>query len=188
MENMESMGSMEFTHFDQSGNATMVDVSEKEVTQRLAVAEGRIRMTAECFEKVKSGRIGKGDVLAVARIAGIMAAKKTADMIPLCHTVNVTKVSMDFEMSEEKRSIRARCSARCTGRTGVEMEALAGVSVALLTVYDMCKSVDRAMEITGIRLLRKAGGKTGVFERSDVDPDAADAAEAEEWRPTLLNE
>lgn len=156
---------MEFTHFDGEGNAWMVDVSEKKDTVREAVAAGSIFMSAECFEKVRTGGMAKGDVLGVARIAGIMGAKKTSDLIPLCHILNLTKLSVEFELHEEKYEIRAFCTAKTTGRTGVEMEALTGVSTALLTIYDMCKAVDKTMEIGQIALLRKSGGKSGDFVR-----------------------
>jgi len=156
---------MEFTHFDGEGNAWMVDVSEKKETIREAVAAGSIFMSAECFEKVRTGGMAKGDVLGVARIAGIMGAKKTSDLIPLCHILNLTKLSVEFELHEERHEIRAFCTAKTTGRTGVEMEALTGVSTALLTIYDMCKAVDKTMEIGQIALLRKSGGKSGDFVR-----------------------
>lgn len=156
---------MEFTHFDGEGNAWMVDVSEKQDTVREATASGGIFMSRECFEKVASGSMAKGDVLGVARIAGIMGAKKTSELIPLCHILNLTKLSVEFEMHEEKNEIRTFCTARTTGKTGVEMEALTGVSVTLLTIYDMCKAIDKGMEIGEIRLLRKSGGKSGLYER-----------------------
>ena len=154
---------MEFTHFDPGGNAWMVDVGGKEDTRREAVAEGTIRMSGECFERVTQGGIGKGDVLGAARIAGIMGAKKTAELIPLCHLLNLTKLSVDFDLLPEKHAVRAVCTAGTVGKTGAEMEALTGVSCALLTVYDMCKAVDKAMEIGEIRLVRKSGGKSGDF-------------------------
>ena len=154
---------MEFTHFDPGGKAWMVDVSEKDDTRREAAAEGIIRMSRECFEKVRAGSLEKGDVLGAARIAGIMGAKKTSELIPLCHILNLTKVSVDFELLPEERAVRAVCTAGTVGKTGVEMEALTGVSCALLTIYDMCKAADRGMEIGGIRLLRKSGGKSGEF-------------------------
>ena len=154
---------MEFTHFDTDGNAWMVDISGKDVTRREAVACGRITMSEECFQKVKTGQVKKGDVLAVARIAGIMGAKKTSDLIPLCHNLNLTGLEVWFEMEEEACAIKACCKAKTTGRTGVEMEALTGVQVALLTIYDMCKAVDKQMVISDVRLLRKSGGKSGDF-------------------------
>lgn len=156
---------MEFTHFDSQGNAAMVDVSGKDVTQRMAVAEGVITVSAECYEKIEQGAIGKGDVLGVARIAGIMGAKKTYELIPLCHILNLTKVAVDFEKEPEEHRIRAVCTVSCTGRTGVEMEALTGVTTALLTIYDMCKAVDRSMEISDIHLVHKEGGKSGIYDR-----------------------
>ena len=143
----------------------MVDVSAKAETAREAVAEGRISMSRECFEKVKEGEMGKGDVLGVARVAGIMGTKKTSELIPLCHLLHLTKVEISFELEEETSSVRAACTVRTTGRTGVEMEALTGVQVALLTIYDMCKAVDKSMEMTDIHLCRKSGGKSGDFER-----------------------
>ena len=156
---------MGFTHFDQSGNAWMVDISDKVETLREATASGCIRMSRECYEMVAAGTMKKGDVLGTARIAGIMGAKKTSDLIPLCHIVGLTKLSVDFEMLPEQCAIRAVCTAKTTGRTGVEMEALTGVSCALLTIYDMCKAVDKCMEIDEIKLLRKSGGKSGNFVR-----------------------
>ena len=159
---------MDFTHFDPGGKAWMVDVSGKEDTRREAVAEGMIRMSRECFERVKQGGVEKGDVLGTARIAGIMGAKKTAELIPLCHILGLTKVSVDFELLPEAYAVRAACTVGTVGKTGVEMEALTGVSCALLTVYDMCKAVDKAMEIGEIRLVRKSGGKSGEF----VNPKA----------------
>ena len=157
---------MELTHFDGNGNAWMVDVGGKEETEREAVAAGRIRMSRECYESIVNGRVKKGDALGTARIAGIMGAKKTPDLIPLCHVLNLTKLSVDFEMLPDECAIRALCTAKATGRTGVEMEALTGVSCALLAIYDMCKAADRAMEIDGIMLLRKRGGKGGDYERT----------------------
>ena len=154
---------MDFTHFDTDGNAWMVDVSGKEETERVAVARGSIFMSRECFVKVRDGGMKKGDVLGVARVAGIMGAKKTSELIPLCHILNLTKLAVDFELHEENNEVRAFCTAKTTGRTGVEMEALTGVSTALLTVYDMCKAVDKTMEIGKIRLCTKKGGKSGDF-------------------------
>lgn len=151
----------EFTHFNQNGDAVMVDVSEKEDTKRVAEASGIIRMSPECFEKVKAGTMKKGDVLAVARIAGIMAAKRTSELIPLCHILNLTMTEINFDFLEESCSVRAVCKTAATGKTGVEMEALTGVNIALLTIYDMCKAVDRGMEIRSVRLLEKSGGKSG---------------------------
>lgn len=154
---------MEFTHFDGQGNAWMVDVGEKEDTRREAVARGSIFMNPECFSMVRQGNMKKGDVLAVARVAGIMGAKRTSELIPLCHVLNLTKLAVDFEMNEERHEIQAVCTAHTTGKTGVEMEALTGVTVALLTIYDMCKAVDKGMEIGQVYLERKSGGKSGEF-------------------------
>ena len=154
---------MEFTHFDSEGNAWMVDISDKDVTRREALACGEIHMSAECFDMVKVGQMKKGDVLGVARIAGIMGAKKTSDLIPLCHNLNLTGLEVWFEIVDENHSIRVFCKVRTTGKTGAEMEALTGVQVALLTVYDMCKAVDKRMVIKEVRLLHKSGGKSGDF-------------------------
>ncbi len=179
---------LEFTHFDQEGNAVMVDVTQKDITSRMAVAEGWIRVSRVCFGKIMEGGVEKGDVLGCARIAGIMGAKQTSSLIPLCHILNLTKASVDFEPDPDQSRIRAVCTVRCTGRTGVEMEALTGVSIALLTIYDMCKAVDKRMEISGIRLLHKEGGKSGVFDADDCkDVDqrskrTAGEAPAERWR------
>ena len=159
---------MEFTHFDPGGKAWMVDVSDKDDTKREAAAEGVIRMSRECFDKAAAGTLEKGDVLGAARIAGIMGAKKTSELIPLCHILNLTKVSVTFELNPEACEIRAVCTAKTVGKTGLEMEALTGVSCALLTIYDMCKAVDKTMEIGQIRLVRKSGGKSGTF----VNPNA----------------
>ena len=156
----------EFSHFNSAGEAVMVDVSEKENTKRIAVAAGEIRMSTECFRKVTAGDMKKGDVLGVARIAGIMGAKKTSELIPLCHILQLTKVEIEFRFPGENR-IEAVCTTKTMGKTGVELEALTGVSTALLTIYDMCKAVDRSMEIGQIRLLEKSGGKSGTFLRED---------------------
>lgn len=153
------------THFNAAGEAWMVDVGGKAVSAREAVASGRIYLSAECMERVMAGRMGKGDVLGTARIAGIMGAKQTSELIPLCHRLNLTKLELGFETRPEAGFIEARCTARCLGQTGVEMEALTGVSVALLTIYDMCKAVDRSMRLTEIRLEEKRGGKSGEYRR-----------------------
>ena len=147
------------THLDESGAARMVDVSAKNDSVREAVAEGRISMSAEALEAIKGGLVKKGDVLATARIAGIMAAKKTSELIPLCHPLPLSSVAINFDI--EERGIRATATARCTGKTGVEMEALTAASTALLTIYDMAKAIDKGMVIDGIRLLSKSGGKSG---------------------------
>ena len=157
----------EFTHFNEQGDAVMVDVSDKQDTEREATASGKIKMSPECYEKVKTGGMKKGDVLGVARIAGIMGAKKTSDLIPLCHILNLTKVEVAFSFHDGSCEIEARCTAKVTGKTGVEMEALTGVNIALLTIYDMCKAVDKGMEIGEIKLLRKSGGKSGLWERTE---------------------
>ena len=155
----------DFTHFNESGRARMVDVSEKAETSRTAVAAGRVRMNRETFTLVKTGGMKKGDVLTTAQIAGVMAAKRTSDLIPMCHTLLLTGVDLDFALNEADCTVDITATVKCTGQTGVEMEALTAVSVAALTVYDMCKAVQRDMEITDIRLLKKTGGKSGTFER-----------------------
>ena len=141
----------------------MVDVGGKEETKREAVARGSIFMSPECLAMVEEGTMKKGDVLGVARVAGIMGAKRTSELVPLCHLLNLTKLTVDFEIKKETCEIEAVCRAKTTGRTGVEMEALTGISVALLTIYDMCKAVDKTMEMGGIHLEYKAGGKSGEF-------------------------
>lgn len=153
-----------FTHFNQDGEAIMVDVSQKDITMRIAIAEGSIKVNQEVFRSIKEQTNKKGDVLAVARIAGIMATKKTSDMIPLCHPLFITKVTIDFELDEENYMIKAIATTKVNGKTGVEMEALHAVSVTLLTIYDMCKAIDKSMEISDIRLLHKEGGKSGVYD------------------------
>lgn len=154
----------EFTHFDAEGNAVMVDVTEKKDTVREALACGKITMNRECFEKVKAGEIGKGDVLGVARVAGIMGAKKTSELIPLCHLLRLTKVEIAFDLLSGENAVEARCLVKTVGKTGVEMEALTGVQIALLTIYDMCKALDKGMRMDGIRLLKKSGGKSREWE------------------------
>ena len=151
------------THIDEQGNAVMVDVSGKDVTVREASAEGTIFVGAEVLQLIRDSGIAKGDVLAAARIAGIMACKKTSDIIPLCHPLFITKASVDFEILEERQAVKAVCTVRCEGKTGVEMEALTGVSAALLTVYDMCKAVSKEMVIGEIHLVKKSGGRSGEF-------------------------
>ena len=154
----------EFTHFDDKGNAYMVDVSGKDVTKRTAVASGSIMMSKEALDAVLGKMIKKGDVFTVAQVAGIMAAKRTADMIPMCHPISLTNASVTFEVDEEACEITALCTAVTEGKTGVEMEALTGVSITLLTIYDMCKSIDKNMAINDIILLEKTGGKSGIFK------------------------
>ncbi len=153
---------MEFTHFDKKGNAIMVDVSEKQVTSRTAIAQGYIQVNEEIIQSIQNSTNAKGDVLQVARIAGIMATKKTSELIPLCHGLNLTKVSVDFEIKDTK--IYAYCTVKCDGKTGVEMEALTGVNMALLTIYDMCKAISKSMVISDIHLVSKSGGKSGEFK------------------------
>jgi len=153
----------EFTHIDKEGRVRMVDVSAKPPTPRIALARGKISMNPETFEKIQSQAVKKGNVLETARIAGIMAAKKTWELIPMCHPLNITHVQVDFFPDDVSCSIEIQASARIIGQTGVEMEALTAVSVAALTIYDMCKSYDREMIISDICLLEKSGGKSGVF-------------------------
>ena len=155
---------MSLTHFDTDGHAHMVDVSDKAVTSREARASGWVKMSAETLDMITEGRANKGDVAAVARLAGIMGAKRTADLIPLCHPLPVTKVAVDIRPDTELPGLRVTATVKTTGQTGVEMEALTAVSTAALTVYDMCKAADRAMEIGGIRVLVKDGGKSGRYE------------------------
>ncbi|MCZ7675682.1 MAG: cyclic pyranopterin monophosphate synthase MoaC [Roseovarius sp.] len=152
------------THFDEHGHAHMVDVSQKPETARVASAEGWVKMTPETFEIMTEGRAKKGDVLGVARLAGIMGAKRTADLVPLCHPLPIAKVALDLVPDAALPGVRIKATVRTTGRTGVEMEALTAVSTAALTVYDMLKAVDRAMQIGGIRVTLKDGGKSGRYE------------------------
>lgn len=154
---------MELTHINEQGRAKMVDVTDKELTCREAVAEGTVIVRPDTMQLIKSGGVKKGDVLSVAQVAGIMAAKRTADIIPMCHPLMLSAVDISFELAETAIHINAK--VRCKGSTGVEMEALTAVSAAALTIYDMCKAVQRDIEITGVRLLFKSGGKSGVFER-----------------------
>lgn len=156
---------MELTHFDAAGRAHMVNVTDKPETERTAVAAGRVVMAAETLAKIEAGLIGKGDVLAVAQVAGIMAAKKTWEIIPMCHPLLLTGVGISFTLDAGASAIDIRAEVKTTGKTGVEMEALTAVSAAALTIYDMCKAIDRGMCVENIRLLRKAGGRSGVFER-----------------------
>jgi len=150
-----------FTHFDQQGRAVMVDVSEKSETHRVAVAMGRIHMLPDTLARILAGRAGKGDVLGVARIAAIQATKRTGELIPLCHPIALTRVVVEFESSLSEATIECRVTAETVGKTGVEMEALTGVSVGLLTIYDMCKAIDRGMRIDALCLLEKQGGRSG---------------------------
>ena len=156
---------MELTHFDAAGRAHMVNVTDKPETDRVAVAAGRVVMAAETLARIEAGLIGKGDVLAVAQVAGIMAAKKTWEIIPMCHPLLLTGISISFALDAGASAIDIRAEVKTTGKTGVEMEALTAVSAAALTIYDMCKAIDQGMCVENIRLLRKSGGRSGVFER-----------------------
>ncbi len=155
---------MALTHFDGKGDAHMVDVSDKAVTSRIAVAENHIKMQRETFDIITEGRAKKGDVLGVARLAGIMAAKRTADLIPLCHPLPITKVAIELTPDPDLPGIRIQATVKTTGQTGVEMEALTAASVAALTVYDMAKAVDKGMEISGLHVVLKDGGKSGRYD------------------------
>jgi cyclic pyranopterin monophosphate synthase len=153
----------DFTHFDGKGQAHMVDVGAKEVTHRVARAGGRIAMQAATLERVRSGTMAKGDVLLVARVAAIAASKRAADLIPLCHPLPLTRVAVEFSFDEDEPAVAIEVTTETVARTGVEMEALTAASVGLLTIYDMCKAVDRGMRIEGVRLLEKSGGKSGHY-------------------------
>ena len=158
----------DFTHFNENGRARMVDVSEKAETARTAVAFGRVLVNAETFALIRSGGMKKGDVLTTAQIGGIMGAKRTSEIIPMCHNVPLSGVDIDFNMNEADLAVEITATAKCSGQTGVEMEALTAVSVAALTVYDMCKAVQRDIVIDRICLLRKSGGKSGEFVREAI--------------------
>jgi cyclic pyranopterin monophosphate synthase len=160
---------MNFNHFDESGHAIMVDVSAKQPIMRTAIASAEVRLSPELLTAIKDGTVTKGDVLGVARLAGIMAAKRTPDLIPLSHPLAIHNVTVDFEMNEPSGVISVRCTVRAFERTGVEMEAMTGASLAALTIYDMCKGSDKSISIGEIRLLFKEGGKSGTFRR---DPDS----------------
>ncbi|MBI1398112.1 MAG: cyclic pyranopterin monophosphate synthase MoaC [Betaproteobacteria bacterium] len=162
----------ELTHFDAAGQAHMVDVGEKAVTHRVAVARGRIRMRPETFARIQAGTAHKGDVIGVARIAAIQGAKRTSDLIPLCHPVGLTRVAVDFEMKEAESAVDCIATAECLARTGVEMEALTAATVGLLTIYDMCKAIDRGMVIESVRLLEKKGGKSGHWVAPELQAGA----------------
>ncbi len=153
------------SHFDEDGKAAMVDVSDKDITERTATAEGSITMAPETLALIQTGSVEKGDVLGAARLAGIMAAKRTADLIPLCHPLSLTSVALDLVCDAQASAVHITATCKLKGRTGVEMEALTAVTIAALTVYDMCKAVDRAMTIGAVRLTHKAGGKSGEFSR-----------------------
>ena len=154
----------DFTHFDKHGKATMVDVSGKDVTERMATAKGSVIMEPETLVKIEEGSVGKGDVLGIARTAGIMAAKRTSEPIPLCHPLALNLVTVDMTCDRERNALDIIATCRIKGRTGVEMKALTAVSVAALTIYDMCKALDRSMRMTDIRLTNKSGGKSGSYE------------------------
>ena len=165
----------QLTHFDANGQAIMVDVTEKHETSRTAVAKGKIRVSPDTMKAIREGNASKGDVLGVARVAGIMAVKRTSDLIPLCHPLLIGKTTVDFHIDETACEIECVCTAKVQGQTGVEMEALTGVSVALLTIYDMCKAIDKRMEIGSIHLAKKTGGKSGEFVNDpefEVNADA----------------
>lgn len=164
------MSDFPLTHFDAQGQAHMVDVGQKAATHRVAVAQGRIVMQAETLALVAGGASRKGDVLGVARLAGIMAAKKTGDLIPLCHPLALTRVAVEFEVQSQASAVRCLATAETVGPTGVEMEALTAVQVALLTIYDMCKAADRGMTITDVKLLEKRGGKSGHWVAPGSQP------------------
>lgn len=157
----------DFTHFNDQGRAKMVNVGEKPVTQRVAVAAGRVLVNEHTFSLIRSGGMKKGDVLTVAQIAGVMGAKRTPDLIPMCHIVQVEGIDLELHLNEERHSVEITASVCCDGRTGVEMEALTAVSTAALTVYDMCKAVQKDMTITDIRLLSKTGGVHGDYKREE---------------------
>lgn len=158
---------MNFNHFDESGNAVMVDVSHKQPTLRTAVAAARVVMSPELLAAIRGGGVAKGDVLGVARLAGIMAAKKTPDLIPLSHPLALHSIVVDYELDDQTGTIEVRCTVRALERTGVEMEAMTGASLAALTIYDMCKGSDKSITVGDIRLLYKEGGKSGVFRREE---------------------
>ena len=155
----------DFTHFNEQGKAKMVDVGDKCISHRTAAAGADVKVNSETFRLIKSGGMKKGDVLTVAQIAGVMGAKRTSDLIPMCHPIPIHGIDLTFYLNEETTTIEIQVSVKCDGKTGVEMEALTAVSVAALTVYDMCKAVDKGMEINEVHLLRKSGGKSGVWER-----------------------
>ncbi|MDF2822093.1 MAG: moaC [Clostridiales bacterium] len=156
------------THFDQSGNAIMVDITKKDMTEREAIAKGSIKVNQKVYEHIVNKDIDKGDVLGVARIAGIMATKRTSDLIPLCHPLMLTNSTIDFELNEIDHIITVYCTTKLTGKSGVEMEALTGATITLLTIYDMCKALDKSMEITSVYLVEKTGGKSGIYKSTRI--------------------
>lgn len=165
---------MEFSHFDKNGNAVMVDVSGKDITSRSAIAEGTIKVSQEVFDAITGKKVKKGDVLTVAQVAGIMGTKKTSELIPMCHLLNLTNSKVTFEMNPMELRIRVICEVKTEGKTGVEMEALTGVSIALLTIYDMCKALDKRMIMEDIHLCEKSGGKSGDFQFYEAFQNPAD--------------
>ena len=160
---------MEFTHLDKNGNAIMVDIGDKDITKRVAIACGSIRVSKDIISSIKNMDNKKGDVISTARIAGIMAVKNTSSVIPLCHNILINKAKIDFEIDEENLLIKSICTVHSTGKTGVEMEALHVVSLSLLSIYDMCKAIDKSMVIFDIHLMEKTGGKSGDFKFEDKD-------------------
>jgi cyclic pyranopterin phosphate synthase len=166
----------DLTHLDENGRARMIDVSAKGETVRIATARGRVLMRPETLRLVESGGMTKGDVLAIAQVAGVMGAKRTSDLIPLCHPLPITGVDLDFELDHAASAVEITAVARIVGKTGVEMEALTAVATAALTVYDMCKAVDKEMVIDQIRLVHKVGGKSGEYRRAGEDPPASQNA------------
>jgi len=163
----------QLTHFDTNGNAIMVDVSQKQDHHRIAKATGQIALCTKAYKACKIGTSKKGDVLGVARLAGIMATKQTPNLIPLCHSIAIEKSAIDFDFCDKSNTVIVTCTVKTTGKTGVEMEALCGVSVTLLTIYDMCKAIDKSMEISGITLLEKHGGKSGSYISSCQDSNGS---------------
>jgi cyclic pyranopterin phosphate synthase len=168
----------DLTHLDESGRARMVDVSAKGDTVRIATARGRVLMRPETLRLIKSGGVKKGDVLAIAQVAGVMGAKRTSDLIPLCHPLPITGVDLSFELDEAGSAVEITASARIVGKTGVEMEALTAVTTAALTIYDMCKAVDKGMVIDQVRLVHKVGGKSGEYRRAGEEPAASTSGAA----------
>ncbi|MCX7913994.1 MAG: cyclic pyranopterin monophosphate synthase MoaC [Thermodesulfovibrionales bacterium] len=159
---------MELSHFDKKGNARMVDISHKPITNRKAIAKGAVLMNSRTINLIKEGSVAKGDVLSIARIAGIMAAKKVSGLIPLCHPISLSSVSIEFFIDDENKKIEIETTVTSTGQTGVEMEALTGTTIAALTIYDMCKAIDKGMVISDIMLIEKEGGRSGYFKRQTI--------------------
>ncbi|KXS56241.1 MAG: cyclic pyranopterin monophosphate synthase accessory protein [Candidatus Adiutrix intracellularis] len=171
-QNLDRQSYSPFSHLDAQGSAIMVDVGSKDITSRQAVAAGEIMLGPKIFEAVQNQTLAKGDVLGLARAAGIMAVKKTSDLIPLCHPLLVNRCTINFELNSKAASVKVFCQVATEGRTGVEMEALTGVSVALLTIYDMCKVLDKGMVLSGIHLLEKSGGRSGIYRRENEESRA----------------